>query len=101
MQLEGKNIMSDTEKLVNKIFDSEFGLTWEQRFDFLLKAVNDTSKSLNEAAQSSKLLHKALADHNDLLSLIFYLISNQLYDDDCPIMLKKNKNFNEKEKGGI
>ena len=93
--------MSETEKLVNKIFDSEFGLTWEQRFDFFLKAVSDTSKSLNEAAQSSKLLHKAIADHNNLLSLIFYLISNELYyPDDCPAMLKKNKNSNDMKKEG-
>ena len=50
--------------------------------DFLLKAVNDVSKALNEAAQASKVLHMAMANHNELLTVIFYLISFHLYDDD-------------------
>jgi len=65
-----------------KIFDCTEGLSWEQRLDFLLKAVNDVSKSLNEAAQSSKILHRAIDSHNDLLTQIFQYVAFNLSDDE-------------------
>lgn len=79
--------MTDHDELIRRVFDSENGLSWEQRLDFFLKAVNDVSKALNEAAQSSKFLHRALGDHNELLSNVFYLIAHHFYsgsteDDD-------------------
>jgi hypothetical protein len=67
---------------MQKIFDNEDGLTWEQRLDFFLKAVNDVSKALNEAAQSSKILHTAIGDHNELLTMIFYLIASHFYEEE-------------------
>jgi hypothetical protein len=90
--------MDNNEEFTKKIFNRDKGLSWEQRLDFLLKAVNDTSKSLNEAAQSSKILHHAMKEHNELLTMFLYLISSHLYDDgECQFEFKKHEN-NEDQK---
>ena len=69
------------DKHTNQICENGDGFSWEQRFDFFLKAVNDVSKSLNEAAQSSKLLHDAIGSHNELLTSIFWVITSQIVED--------------------
>lgn len=65
----------------DKICENGDGFTWEQRFDFFLKAVNDVSKAINEAAQSSKMLHHAIGSHNELLTAIFWVITSQIVEN--------------------
>ena len=70
-----------SDKHSETICENGDGFTWEQRFDFFLKAVNDVSKALNEAAQSSKVLHRAIGNHNDLLTSVFWVIANHIMEE--------------------